>query len=155
MFWILTCCAFILLCSHQLVLFPLHQICYNYPFSFIDSLMFFFYFCACLPLSLPSLALAYKLISKDYLDSLFNFNTAVLLLFTGKSSLQVIFFLLIPDQLNYCTFKSITYSKPIFCPAQKDINSKIVEKGKIMNLLNCFRSPVMNQNRFKDFCVRF
>ena len=66
-----------------------------------------------------------------------------------------LFFLLIPDQLNYCTFKSITYSKPIFCPAQKDINSKIVEKGKIMNLLNCFRSPVMNQNRFKDFCVRF
>ena len=35
---------------------------------------------------------------------------------------------------------------------QKDINRKIVEKGKIMNLLDGFQSPIMNQNYFKDFC---
>jgi len=33
--------------------------------------------------------------------------------------------------------------------------SKIVEKGIIMKLLNCFQSPVMNQTHFKDFCYRF
>ena len=38
---------------------------------------------------------------------------------------------------------------------QKDINSKIVEKGKIMNLLDGFQSPFMNQNHLKDFCYRF
>ena len=38
---------------------------------------------------------------------------------------------------------------------EKDINSKIVEKGKIMNLWNGFQSSVMNQNNFKDFCYRF
>ena len=37
---------------------------------------------------------------------------------------------------------------------EEDMNSKIVEKSKIMNLSNCFQSPVMNQNRLKDFCVR-
>ena len=34
---------------------------------------------------------------------------------------------------------------------QKDINSKIVEKSKVLNLLNCFQSPVINQNHFKDY----
>ena len=38
---------------------------------------------------------------------------------------------------------------------QKDINSEIVEKGKIMNLLDGFQSPFMNQNRLKYFCYRF
>ena len=38
---------------------------------------------------------------------------------------------------------------------RKDINSKIVEKGKIMSSFNCFQSPFMNQNHFKDFCYRF
>ena len=38
---------------------------------------------------------------------------------------------------------------------QKDINSKIVEKIKIMNLLNCVQSHVMIQTHFKDYCVRF
>ena len=38
---------------------------------------------------------------------------------------------------------------------QKDINSKIVEKGKIMNLLDGFQSPFMNQNHLKYFCYRF
>ena len=37
----------------------------------------------------------------------------------------------------------------------KDINSKIVEKGKIMNLLDGFQSPVMNINHFKDFITYF
>ena len=34
---------------------------------------------------------------------------------------------------------------------QRDINSKIVEKSKIMNLSNCFQFLGLNQNRFKDF----
>ena len=38
---------------------------------------------------------------------------------------------------------------------QKDINSKIVEKGKIINFLCGFQSPFMNQNHLKDFCYRF
>ena len=38
---------------------------------------------------------------------------------------------------------------------QKDINSKIVEKGKILNSLDGFQSPFMNQNHLKYFCYRF
>ena len=38
---------------------------------------------------------------------------------------------------------------------QKDINNKIEEKGKMMNLLDSFQSPVRNQNHFKDFSCRF
>ena len=38
---------------------------------------------------------------------------------------------------------------------QKDINSKIGGKIKIMNLLDGFQSPVMNRNHFKDFLMKF
>ena len=37
----------------------------------------------------------------------------------------------------------------------KNINSKIVEKGKIMKLLDGFHSPFMSQNHLKYFCYRF
>ena len=88
----LHCCKDIVLIelvAHYVFLSVLFEQCLVlilcYYFSFTNSQMFLLYFCACLPLSLPSFILAYKLFSKDYLGSLFNFNTAVLLLCIGNS----------------------------------------------------------------------
>ena len=62
--------------------------------------------CGCLPLSFPSLYLAYKIIKKNFLSSLFNQQIALMLVFSGKKfstylkSFKVI--IKCPSQVSSC-----------------------------------------------------
>ena len=59
--------------------------------------MFCLILCLCTALSFPSLFLCFKLWQKDYLGTLFNMNTAMVLLMNGKIKLVMRFqFFLLP-----------------------------------------------------------
>ena len=87
-----------LVCSTLKCPIQQHNLCDGWTLKYIFIIlpyvgifqMIIFIFFLCLPLSLPSLFLSYKLVKKNFLGTLFNKSIAIMFLFKGKILILII-----------------------------------------------------------------